>query len=262
MNKYERFLSQNIKAWDQRTSIHISSDFYNLNKFKTTKSSLNLIELKALGNINNKSILHLQCHFGQDTLSLAHKGANVVGVDFSSEAIKCAENLSKEMNISAQFIHEDVLQLDINREFDIIFTSYGVLGWLPDLKSWAEVVAKHLKKGGVFFMAEFHPFISLLDQNNKWNYFYKSKPDTEEKYGSYTDGGSDVLIKDNWWNHSLSEIFESLELSGLKLLEFQEFDYSPYLLEGMIERETGKHVIKDRRNQLLPYVFTLKATKK
>tara|TARA_B100001758_G_C18310574_1_gene557608 strand:- start:266 stop:1054 length:789 start_codon:yes stop_codon:yes gene_type:complete len=262
MDVNDNFLSKNIKAWDKRTNIHICSDFYNMDKFRANKSSLNSIELEGIGSVANKSLLHLQCHFGQDTLSLAREGAEVTGVDFSSQSIKYAKQLSNEIGIPACFILEDVLKLDLKQEFDFIFTSYGVLGWLPDLKCWAEVVARHLKKGGVFYIAEFHPFLHLIDERYKWDYFFKERPDIERKYGSYTDGGDDVLIEDCWWNHSFAEIFESLETAGLKLLEFQEFDYSPYHLDGMVMRSQGEYVLGKRKSQSLPYVFTLKATKK
>ena len=255
-------LLQNKSSWNSRVPIHLNSEFYNIDRFKRLGNSLNSIEIDGLGDVNKKSILHLQCHFGQDTLSLSSMGADVTGIDFSSSAIAAAKSFAKELGISADFIEHDVLNLSLQEEFDIVFTSYGVLGWLPSLNDWARTVYSHLKKGGIFFMVEFHPFIALLDEESQYNYFYDPYPDIEENYGSYTDGGKDVLIKSCWWNHSLSEVFESLELAGLKLLDFKEFDYSPYCLENMIEKDIGKYVLSEREHQSLPYVFSLKAIKK
>ncbi len=261
MNNFLKYIEKNKISWNRRTRIHIDSDFYNNEFFKQKQSSLKSIEIEEIGNINNKELLHLQCHFGQDSISLSRKGANVTAVDFSKNAIQHAKKMAQELETSINFIEEDVLQLNLRKEFDIIFTSYGVIGWLPDLDQWANIIAQHLKKGGLFLLTEFHPFIALLD-NTQYDYFYKESPDQEKQYGSYTDGGENTLIEDCWWSHSLTEIFSSLESNGLKLTSFKEFDYSPYLLKGMVEREEGKYVLEERKGQRLPYVFSLQATKK
>ena len=261
MNNFSKYIKINKASWNERTKIHIKSSFYNNKDFKKHINSLNSIELNQLNNIQNKKLLHLQCHFGQDSISLAKLGAKVTAVDFSNIAIKNAKKLANELNINVTFIEKNILSLNLNEEFDIIFSSYGVLGWLPDLKKWGYTISKHLKKGGQFILTEFHPFIALLDEK-QYDYFYKQQPDLEKEYGSYTDGGKNILIEDCWWNHSLTDIFVSLESNGLKLQSFCEFDYSPYLLEGMIERSPGKFVLERRKKQKLPYVFTLQATKK
>ena len=261
MENFEKHIDTNQKAWDTKTPIHLNSKFYDNEAFKKGKTSLKSIELEAIGDIKDKSILHLQCHFGQDSMSLARMGAKVTAVDFSGVAISEAKSISKEINTPVRFIEKNVLSLDLNEEFDIIFSSYGAIGWLPDLNKWGATVGRHLKKGGTFLLTEFHPFIDLLDEN-QYDYFYKENPDIEIEEGSYTDGGQDQKIKTCWWNHSLTDIFTALESNGLKLKVFQEFDYSPYCLKGMIEKETEKFVMEKRQNQKLPYVFNLKATKK
>ena len=258
---FKDYIKINKDAWNKRTPIHMQSKFYKNEEFKNGNSSLKSIEINALGDINKKKLLHLQCHFGQDSISLSKIGAQVTAVDFSDVAIKNAQEIAKKMNVEVRFIEQDITKLNLKEEFDIIFTSYGVIGWLPDLNQWASVIAKHLKKGGLFLLTEFHPFIPLLN-NNECNYFYTPTPDIEKKYGSYTDGGKDIIIEDCWWSHSLTEIFFSLEANGMKLQSFKEFDYSPYLLDGMTERNSGEYVLANRTNQKLPYVFTLKATKK
>lgn len=224
-------------------------------------NSLKSIELNTLGDVKEKSLLHLQCHFGQDSISLAKMGADVTAVDFSDVAINEAKKISKEMNTSVNFINSNVLELELSKKFDIIFSSYGVIGWLPDLDKWASVIVSHLKKGGIFLLTEFHPFLELI-KDNGYDYFYDPVPDIEIQKGTYTDGGSELVTKTCWWNHSLTDIFSALESNGLKLIHFEEFDYSPFLLDGMIEKKEGKYVLECRKNKSTPYVFNLKATKK
>lgn len=237
------------------------SKFYNNDAFKIKQNSLKSIELDALGNIKGKKVLHLQCHFGQDSISLAKMGANVTAVDFSTVAIKEARKLSKEMKIAVDFIESDVLELNLNKTFDFIFSSYGVIGWLPDLKKWGKNIGDHLNPGGEFLLTEFHPFLELI-QNDGYDYFYKKAPDIELENGTYTDGGKELMTKTCWWNHSLTDIFSALESNGLKLMLFEEFDYSPFLLKGMMQKEEGKYVLETRKNKSTPYIFNLKALKK
>ena len=258
---FDSYLKINKEAWNKRTPIHLNSNFYNNNLFKREPNSLKPIEIEVLGSVKGKSLLHLQCHFGQDSISLAKMGAHVTGVDFSNVAITEAKNLATELNASVQFIESDVLNLSLGKEFDVIFSSYGVLGWLPNLNQWGKKIAQHLKKDGVFLLTEFHPFLELI-KNNGYDYFYNSKPDVEVENGSYTDGGDNLTTKTCWWNHSLTEIFEALENNGLKLKLFKEYDYSPFCLEGMVKFTDGKYVLKNRKNLSTPYVFNLKAVKK
>ena len=261
MKTFKYYLEKNKNAWNKRTPIHIQSKFYNNLEFKKNKNSLKSIELNEIGDVNQKSILHLQCHFGQDSISLMHMGAKVTGIDFSNVAINEAKKLAKETNTNVTFIEEDILKLNLNKKFDLVFSSYGVIGWLPDLKKWGSIISNHLKKGGEFLLTEFHPFIALLD-NEQWDYFYNKTPDIETENGTYTDGGENLTTTTCWWNHSLTNIFVALESNGLKLTSFKEFDYSPFPLKGMIKKEKGKYVLENRKNQKLPYVFSLKAIKK
>ena len=258
---YNKYIEINKKAWNTRTPIHIKSKFYNHDKFKNGETSLNPIELNALGNIKAKSLLHLQCHFGQDSISFARMGAKVTAIDFSNVAIHEAKKIAKETNTDINFLESNVLDLQLNKEFDIIFSSYGVLGWLPNLEKWGGIINLHLKKGGLFLLTEFHPLLEII-KDNGYDYFYNKNPDIEIKKGSYTDGGKNIKTKTCWWNHSLTDIFFALESNGLKLVEFKEFDYSPYKLEDMIKKSKGKYVLSKRAKLSTPYIFNLKATKK
>ena len=261
MTKFKKHIETNKKAWNKRTPIHIKSNFYNNEQFKKGKNSLKSIELNAVGDVKGKSLLHLQCHFGQDSISFARMGATVTAVDFSAVAINEAKKISEEINVSVNFIENNVLELKLNQEFDIIFSSYGVIGWLPDLDKWASTIANHLKKGGMFLLTEFHPFLELI-KDNGYDYFYSPKPDIEIENSTYTDGGAELVTKTCWWNHSLTNIFSALESNGLKLTHFEEFDYSSFLLDGMIKKEEEKYILEKRKKKSTPYVFNLKATKK
>ena len=261
MDDFQKYIETNKITWNARTPIHLVSNFYNNHAFMKGKSSLNSIEINALGDIKGQSLLHLQCHFGQDSMSLARMGAKVTAVDFSDVAIDEARKISNEINVNVKFIESNVLDLELNEEFDIVFSSYGTLGWLPDLEKWASTVASHLKKGGLFLLTEFHPFLELI-KDSGYDYFYNPVPDVETKKGTYTDGGEELVTKTCWWNHSLTSIFLALESNGLKLTHFEEFDYSPYLLEGMVKKSKGKFVLEKRKNKSTPYIFNLKATKK
>jgi 2-polyprenyl-3-methyl-5-hydroxy-6-metoxy-1,4-benzoquinol methylase len=133
----------NKEAWNKRTGVHKDSAFYDVASFKTGKSTLNKIDVEEVGDVKGKSLLHLQCHFGMDTLSWAREGAVVTGMDLSDEAIEYAKQLSNELNIPAEFICCNVYDLKdhLDKKFDIVFTSYGVIGWLPDLDKWAEIIS-------------------------------------------------------------------------------------------------------------------------
>ena len=251
----------NWKTWNKKVAIHAKSDFYNVSEFKNGKSSLNKYEVSALGDVSNKSLLHLQCHFGQDSISLDRMGAQVTAVDFSDISISEAKKLNLKNNTNVSFIESDVLNLNLNKKFDLVFSSYGVIGWLPDLNAWAKTISNHLKKGGEFLLTEFHPFLNLIIDDDQ-DYFFDPQPHIEKSNSTYTDGKLNNETTTCWWNHSLTEIFIALETNGLKLLHFEEFDYSPYKLEGMIEKSNEKFVLEKKATNRLPYVFNLKAIKK
>jgi len=142
MEQYREYFDENRNLWNQRTTIHKDSSFYDVESFLEGKSSLNEIERRELGDVSNRKILHLQCHFGMDSLSLQRMGANVTGVDLSDVAIDEAKRLNNELSLDAKFICCNIYDLKdhLDDQFDIIFTSYGVIGWLPNLDTWAKII--------------------------------------------------------------------------------------------------------------------------
>ncbi|WP_372774902.1 class I SAM-dependent methyltransferase [Mangrovibacterium sp.] len=226
------YLHINKKLWNARTAIHFKSEFYGVNEFRKGGTSLKRIELERLGDLSGKKVLHLQCHFGQDSISLARMGAKVTAVDLSDEAIRKANELAKDCGVDVEFICCDLYQLPdhLQDEFDLVFTSYGVIGWLPDLNRWAAVVARFLKQGGRFLLVEFHPLIWIFDSkftHIQYNYF-NTGPIVETEQGTYTDRGAPIELEYVGWNHPTSDVITSLLKNGLTITAFEEFDYSPY----------------------------------
>lgn len=260
------YLKVNKQSWNSRTGAHLASDFYNVSGFLSGKSSLNSIEVALLGDVSGKKILHLQCHFGQDTISLARMGAHVTGIDLSDKAIEAARELAKKAGVSASFISCDVYDLPdlLAGEFDLVFTSYGVIGWLPDLKKWAEIISHFLKPEGIFVFVEFHPVVWMFDNNFEqvaYNYF-KDEPIIEKESGTYADRQADIELTTITWNHSIGEVLSSLFENNIYLTAFQEYDYSPYnCFRNTIESTPGKFRIAHLKNHI-PMVYALKAVKR
>ncbi|MCW3462444.1 class I SAM-dependent methyltransferase [Chitinophaga nivalis] len=266
MDTTHDYLSANKEMWNQRTGVHVKSDFYDMPGFLQGNTSLKAIELALLGDVQDKTILHLQCHFGQDTLSLARMGATVTGMDLSDAAIHQANTLTEQLQLTskARFVCCDLYSLPAHLEgtFDRVFTSYGTIGWLPDLDKWAGVIAHFLKPGGHFIMADFHPVVWMFDDNFTtvaYDYF-NTAPIIEESTGTYTDRQADLKHVSYSWNHPLSEIITSLTSKGLQLQVFEEHDYSPYnCFNNTIEKD-GRFYIKGMEGKL-PMVYAFKFLK-
>ena len=260
------YISINKVTWNEKTRHHVTSDFYDQESFLAGKSSLKSIELALLGDVSQKKILHLQCHFGQDTLSLARMGAQVTGLDFSDEAIGIAQKTAKQLELDANFVCCDVYEAKkhINEKFDIVFTSYGTIGWLPDLDRWAEVIAHFLKPGGQFIFVEFHPVVWMFDDDFEqiaYNYS-KSEPIIESVEGTYADREADMVTKTVSWNHSLSEVMTSLLDQGLQIENFKEYNFSPYnCFNKTVKIEEDKFRIA-HLSDFIPMVYSIVSVKK
>lgn len=236
----------NRASWNARTPVHLKSAFYDLEGWKRGRCSLQAIEIEEVGDVRGKSLLHLQCHFGQDTLSWARRGASVVGLDFSEAAIAAARELAAEVGLPARFVCADVYDAAaaVGETFDIVFTSYGVLGWLPDLEPWARQVAACLKPGGRFHLIEFHPFRWIFDDAmEKIVYPWDSRgvPIRSEQTGTYADRDADVKIVDVGWNHGIGTVVSALLGAGLVLEGLREHTYAAYpVIDGSVEVAPGR----------------------
>ncbi|MEY8870458.1 class I SAM-dependent methyltransferase [Meridianimaribacter flavus] len=265
MENLTKYFETNKATWNEKTKIHVESGMYDLEAFKNGASSLMPYELKALGDVKGKSLLHLQCHFGQDTLSWSRLGANCVGVDISDEGIRFAQKLNEELELDADFVCCNVLETSkyVTDTFDIVFTSYGVIGWLPNLEPWGQMIADRLNKGGVFYMAEFHPIVWMFDYLEgkpimKYGYM-QDEVIYEEYEGTYANTDSKMISKEYGWNHGLSEVINALTKAGLRIDYLNEYDESPYnVLPDLEQTKSGMHATKDK---LYPLIFEIKATK-
>lgn len=258
------YLAINKESWNQRTEVHIHSEFYDNEAFKAGKSSLNEIELNLLPPLEGKSLLHLQCHFGQDTISLSKLGAKCTGVDLSDKAIYYATELAKDLDIDVSFICSDIYNLPQVHEakYDVVFTSYGTIGWLPDINRWAKVVSHFLKPGGHFYIIDFHPVMWMFDNDfEKISYRYFNDEAIIEEENTYTDGTEGKSFQSISWNHGMAEIITSLIDKGIQIIDFQEYDYSPYnCFNKMEEVSPGKYQIEHLKG-MIPMVYSIVGTK-
>ena len=264
------YLETNQQRWDSLVDDHQNSPFYDLEGFKDGKDRLRSIELSELGDVSGKKMLHLQCHFGMDTMAWGRRGAVVTGVDFSPKAIVRAQQLSQELDIPATFICSDIYKLPevLTDRFDIVFTSYGVLHGLPKLKRWGEVISHFLKPGGIFYIVEDHPFFRVFrakpegEFRAERRYFYSEEPQRIELAGSYAAEGGQPPSVQYVWDHSMGEILEALITAGLAVEFLHEFPYAarakfPFMVEG----EDGWWRLPGEQHGTIPFLFSLQARK-
>ncbi len=260
----------NLANWNERVNIHKESPSYGTDRVRFGASTLLPVEIAELGSVSGKSLLHLQCHFGLDSLSLARAGARVTGVDFSDEAIRLAKQLNQELGLDVSFVCSDVYRVRevVNHEYDVVFTSYGVLCWLPDLMEWAKVIYDCLRPGGMFYIVEGHPVGSLFEPGKdgqlerRYPYFTEGTPILCESETSYTGDAQTLKNTTTFqWDHAMSEIVGALLEAGLHLEHLHEFPYSAYCnYPGlMVQRNDGYWELKEPPN--LPLLFSLKAIK-
>src|SRR5689334_23324903 len=264
----DAYLQANQKLWDQWTIEHERSPFYDLEGFRSGKDRLRSIELEELGDVSGKSLLHLQCHFGMDTLAWARRGAIATGVDFSPRSVALARSLSAELGIPARFECADIYALPnvLDDQFDIVFTSYGVLHWLRDLPRWAEIIAHYVKPGGIFYIVEDHPvmrtFDSDLDKTRLVvgnSYFFSETPDTVKSEGSYATGFQSDSATFYIWNHSLSELINSLIGAGLQIDFLHEFPCAARQKFPMMVRGDDGWWRMPPGHPAFPFLFSLRA---
>ena len=262
----ENYLDINRKLWNAKVDSHLKSDFYFVAEFLKGRTSLNSIELELLGDIEGKEILHLQCHFGQDSISLSRMGAKVTGIDLSDKSIDAAKELAQQCGTDTEFMVSDVYDLPnvLHQKFDIVYTTYGTIGWLPDLQKWAEVISNFLKPGGKLIFVEFHPVVWMY--NNDFTFvqysYFNEGVIIENNEGTYADRTADLANQEVNWNHPTSEVLTSLLNENLALKSFQEYNWSPYPCFAHIEEiEKWKYQIPQFGNKL-PLVFSLVAEKK
>lgn len=258
-------IETNRRQWDERTAIHVGSAYYDVASFKAGRCSLQEIELKELGDVTGKRLLHLMCHFGLDTLSWVRRGAHATGADFSAESIATAKQLAEDTELDAHFVCSDIYELTghLDERFDIVFTSYGVLVWLPDLRLWAETIAHFLDDGGIFYMVESHPVGGMfVEEEGKLiaaEPYFDAGP-IEAPAHTYADTTAKLSSSSYQWQHSLSDVVNALAGAGLRIEFLHEFPFCGWQrLPSMEQREDGFWHLPER--DTLPFLFSLQARK-
>ncbi len=263
----DKRLEVNRTNWNERTPVHAASGFYDMDGFKSGRITLTEIERREVGDVSGKTLLHLQCHFGMDTMSWARLGAIATGVDFSDAAIDLARELNDELGLRVRFICSNVYDLPavLDEQFDIVFTSVGVLCWLPDLKGWAEVVSRHLNTGGTFYILDVHPFMTVLEQSPSgelqptYDYFHGEML-FEGNEPSYT--GPELIKSPAFeWQHSLGEIVNALIGAGLRIELLNEFAVSCFQAYPTMERNDDGWWRFKKNNDAIPQMYSIRATK-
>ena len=268
-------LRANRDLWDAWTGIHTASEFYDVPSFRDGRQPIRLAgyEREEIGPVAGKSLLHLQCHFGLDTLSWARLGANVTGADFSERAVESARALAAEIGVPATFVLSNLYDLPdaLEGEFDIVYTSRGVLGWLPDVAGWARVAARFVKPGGTFYVTEIHPAAQVFENDGvapgelrlAYPYWSHAEPLTFDVHGSYADPGAatDPALVEHGWDHSLGEIVTALVDAGLRIEFLHEFDFCEWKLDFLVEGDDGRWRLPDGTKGQLPLFFSIRASK-
>lgn len=262
---WQTFREENRRSWDQRVPVHWASAFYDVPGFLSGRDTLTPQEIELLPEVNGRNLLHLQCHFGMDTLSMARRGAGVTGVDISGEAIDRATELAAQCGLHAGFIRSDIYDLDGDpriRGFDVVYASFGAICWLPDLEAWARIVRQALNPGGTLLLVEFHPTLYMFDFPTgklSYPYFAHREPLTEPLESTYTDGQATFSGVDHFWSHPIAEVLTAILGAGLRLTAFREWAESPFnCFPGMVPGPDGGYRYP-ASDHPLPHVYGLTA---
>jgi len=252
----------NKNLWNAKVGVHLNTELYDMEAFMSGGSSLDEATLKHLGDIKGKRVLHLQCHFGQDSLSMARMGAKVTGVDLSDVAIDKARELNTELGLDAEFVCCNVYDTNehLDQKFDIVFASFGTIVWLPDLDKWADIVNHFLAPGGKFVFLDFHPVLDMLNWDThafEYDYFKPVQPYMETNQGTYADKNADMKMTECFWTHSLAEVIQALISAGLQLETMEEYDYSPYGIFGEMTKRANKEFTFKKIKVAFPFFYAL-----
>ena len=268
----DAFKLSNRQNWNERADIHAldSTGFYAIDAFLAGEDTLYPVETAEVGAISGLRVAHFQCHIGIDTLCLARRGADVTGIDFSPRAIAHAEALAKRAGIAARFVEGEVYDAPelIGRDFDLVFTTWGTITWLDDIRAWARAVAGTLKPGGRFYFADTHPGAALMEEKNGAlcpTYDWRSAKDHPQRFEApvtYTGDATPLVTAHNFeWLRGLSDVIGALLEAGLRLDWLHEHETLPYKLFPMMV-EAGERMYKLPAGlPRMPLAVSLQATR-
>jgi SAM-dependent methyltransferase len=275
--RVERYYEVNRANWDERAPAHAASPYYSFERFVEDQSYLSDVvrfDLPRLGDVNGLRGVHLQCHIGTDTLSLARLGAHMTGLDVSSASLAQARELSRRAGPEVEFVEAelyDAASVLGAGAFDLVFTGIGALCWLPSISRWAQVVADLLAPGGRLFIREGHPVLWSVEYARPdrllvlaYPYFEQAEPQVWNEPGTYVE--TDAEFEHNTtheWNHGLGEIVTAVLDAGMELTMLVEHDSVPWepLAGQMVKDDQGEWRLAERRDRL-PLSYTLQAVKR
>ncbi len=266
----------NRAHWDEKVALHLGPRGYDLTSLRAGRGRFNAIEEAELWPVDGKRVLHLQCHFGADTLKLAQRGATVVGLDFSPPAIAAAGRLASEVGLAdrARFVQADLYDapaaIPEPAAFDIVFVTWGAISWLPELRRWAEIVAHFLKPGGSLYLAEAHPAAMVFDDaallsDGRPGFFapyFSREPVVMDEAHDYVDETTTAHNATTYtWIHPLSDIISNLMTAGLVLDWFHEHDAVTWRMFKMLVQDADL-LWRWPDRPWLPLAFSLRATRR
>ncbi len=261
----EDWLETNRALWDERVPIHVGSDFYDVRRFLSGRSSLREFEPPEMGDVDGCTLVHPQCHFGLDTLSWARLGARVTGLDFSAPAVEAARSIAVQAGIEAEFVNANVYDAARaleGRRFDIVYTGLGAIIWLPDIDRWAQTMVSLLEPGGRFYLVEFHPITDVFADDSlelRRSYFDRG-PHVYDEPGTYADLSAPTEHNRSVeWSHTLGDVISALVAAGLRIEFLHEHDHTLFPRWPFLEHDDAGIYRLPAGMPSLPLMYSLRA---
>ncbi|MCP3983714.1 MAG: class I SAM-dependent methyltransferase [bacterium] len=260
----------NRNLWNDRVPIHVGSDFYGVEAFKAGAECLHAYEIDEVGELEGLDLVHLQCHFGMDTLACARRGARVTGLDLSEAGIAAARKLAVEIGIPARFVVANLYDAveALGETYDVVYTGRGALNWLPDVSRWAEVVAALLRPGGFLYLNEFHPVTDMMaDESFEIEHDYFGRPEgyISDEDLTYTETGERAEhTESHEWIHPTSAVITALLDVGFRIELFREHDFTVYGRFPFLEVESDgiRRVYRTPEDKPRPpFMYSIRARK-
>ena len=269
----DEYRQANLDNWNERVLIHTAPDGYPIDRLVRDPSAVSTIvefDKAYVGDVAGKTLLHLQCHIGTDTLSWAKLGATVTGLDFSPPALEHCRELADRLGIKAQFVEPEIYDAPdhLSTEFDIVYTSVGAISWLPDIREWARIVAGYVKPGGVFYIRDGHPMLMTLDDEREDDelvvvhpYFETRNPVAWDEDTSYVGSGQIQNTRTYDWNHGLGETITALIDAGLVIERVDEHRGLDWKYKESMSELNDRFYLPEQQRDLVPLEFSILATK-
>ena len=261
----DHMLDANRRMWDERVPVHVGSSFYDVQGFIEGGTQLYPFETEEVGAVRGRSLLHLQCHIGLDTLSWAREGAEVTGIDFSRPAIEAARDIARRCDLAARFevgeVHEAPEML--GTRYDVVYTGRGALCWLPDIERWAGVVSRLVEPGGLLYLSEFHPVTDIFSDRElvvENAYFDDGVPFVDQSGDTYTDGAMEMRnTVDYTWTHPVGSVVNALVRRGFVLEHLAEQDYTAFKRFNSLQHDPADRTYRfPEGHPRLPLMYSLR----